>query len=86
LEGTTRRVRCPDARRSRHRRSLFPFGNALALEKEIPGARLLALERVGHEMPPRALWDVVVPTILRHTSAALRADHDPKEVPMQTSD
>jgi len=59
---------------------LFPFGNALALEKEIPGARLLALERVGHEMPPRALWDVVVPTILGHTSSAPRAD--PEEAPM----
>lgn len=47
---------------------LFPYGNALALEREIPGARLLPLERVGHEMPPRALWDVVIPAILRHTS------------------
>jgi pimeloyl-ACP methyl ester carboxylesterase len=65
---------------------LFPFGNALALEKEIPGARLLALERVGHEMPPRALWEVVVPAILRHTSSAPRADHDLEEAPMQTSD
>jgi pimeloyl-ACP methyl ester carboxylesterase len=65
---------------------LFPFGNAVALEEEIPGARLLALERVGHEVPPRALWDVVVPAILRHTSSAPRADHDLKKSPMQTSD
>jgi len=49
---------------------VFPYGNAVALEKEIPGARLLTLERVGHEMPPRALWDVVVPAILRHTWSA----------------
>lgn len=47
---------------------LFPYGNALALEKEIPGASLLPLERVGHETPPRAVWDVAVPAILRHTS------------------
>lgn len=47
---------------------LFPYGNALALEREIPGASLLPLERVGHETPPRAAWDVVIPRILRHTS------------------
>jgi pimeloyl-ACP methyl ester carboxylesterase len=46
---------------------VFPLGHALALEKEIPGARLLVLERTGHELP-RAAWDVVVPAILRHTS------------------
>jgi pimeloyl-ACP methyl ester carboxylesterase len=46
---------------------MYPYGNAVALANEIPGAQLLALERVGHETPPRALWDVV-PTILRHTS------------------
>jgi len=46
---------------------VFPLGHALALEKEIPGARLLALERTGHELP-RAAWGVVVPAILRHTS------------------
>lgn len=49
---------------------LFPYGNALALEKEIPTAGLLALERVGHETPPRAVWDVVVSAILEHTSGA----------------
>jgi pimeloyl-ACP methyl ester carboxylesterase len=46
---------------------VFPLGHALALEKEIPGARLLVLEQTGHELPP-AVWDVVVPAILRHTS------------------
>jgi pimeloyl-ACP methyl ester carboxylesterase len=45
----------------------FPHGNALALADEIPGARLLTLERTGYELP-RAVWDVVVPAILRHTS------------------
>src|ERR687889_1896344 len=44
---------------------MYPYGNAVALAKEIPGAQLLALERVGHEVPHRALWDVV-PAILRH--------------------
>jgi pimeloyl-ACP methyl ester carboxylesterase len=47
--------------------SLFPLGHALALEKEIPAAELLVLERTGHELP-RAVWDIVVPAMLRHTS------------------
>lgn len=47
---------------------LFPMAHALALTKEIPGAQLLPLERVGHEVPPRAVWNVVVPALLRHTS------------------
>jgi pimeloyl-ACP methyl ester carboxylesterase len=46
---------------------VFPLGHGLALENEIPGARLLVLEQIGHELP-RAVWDVVVPAILRHTS------------------
>jgi pimeloyl-ACP methyl ester carboxylesterase len=49
---------------------MYPYGNAVALAKEIPDAQLLALERVGHEVPHRALWDVVVPAILRHTASA----------------
>jgi pimeloyl-ACP methyl ester carboxylesterase len=49
---------------------MYPYGNAVALAKEIPGAQLLALERVGHEVPPRSLWDVVVPAILQHTASA----------------
>jgi pimeloyl-ACP methyl ester carboxylesterase len=49
---------------------MYPYGNAVALAKEISGAQLLALERVGHEVPHRALWDVVVPAILRHTASA----------------
>jgi pimeloyl-ACP methyl ester carboxylesterase len=46
----------------------FQLGHALALEREIPGARLVRVERMGHELP-RAAWDVVVPEILRHTAA-----------------
>lgn len=45
----------------------FPYGNGQALAKEIPGARLLPLEGMGHELPP-AVWDVVVPAIVRHTA------------------
>ena len=49
---------------------MYPYANAVALAKEIPGAQLLALERVGHEVPHRALWEVVVGAILRHTASA----------------
>jgi pimeloyl-ACP methyl ester carboxylesterase len=47
---------------------LFPFGHGEALAREIPGAQLVALEGVGHEFPPRQVWDVVVPAILKHTA------------------
>jgi pimeloyl-ACP methyl ester carboxylesterase len=47
---------------------LFPYGHAVALAEEIPGAEVLALEQTGHEYFPRATWEVVVPAILRHTA------------------
>jgi pimeloyl-ACP methyl ester carboxylesterase/SAM-dependent methyltransferase len=47
---------------------LFPYGHAEALAREIPAARLLPLEGVGHQMPPPGAWDVVIPAILQHTS------------------
>jgi pimeloyl-ACP methyl ester carboxylesterase len=46
---------------------LFPYGHAEALADEIPGARLLPLEGVGHEVPPTPLWGRVVAAILEHT-------------------
>ena len=49
---------------------LFPYGHAEALAAEIPGARLLPLQGVGHEMPPRPVWDQVVVAILDHTERA----------------
>lgn len=39
---------------------LFPFGHGEALAREIPGARLVALQGMGHQMPPPDLWDTVV--------------------------
>ncbi len=41
---------------------LFPIGNGEALAREIPGARLVRLPGIGHELPPRA-WDAVVEAI-----------------------
>jgi pimeloyl-ACP methyl ester carboxylesterase len=46
---------------------VFPPGHGAALAAEIPGAELLLLEGVGHELP-RWTWDVAVPSILEHTA------------------
>lgn len=43
---------------------LFPFAHGEALAREIPGARLVPLTGMGHQMPPRRLWDVVIPEIV----------------------
>jgi pimeloyl-ACP methyl ester carboxylesterase len=47
---------------------LLPIAHGEALAAEIPGARLLRLEGMGHQFPPRPLWDQIVPAILEHTS------------------
>jgi pimeloyl-ACP methyl ester carboxylesterase len=49
---------------------LFPYAHAEALAAEIPGARLLPLAGVGHEYPPPATWDEIVPAILRLATAS----------------
>jgi pimeloyl-ACP methyl ester carboxylesterase len=46
---------------------LFPLAHGEALAREIRGARLVRLQGMGHEPPPRALWDMVVPAIVEHT-------------------
>jgi pimeloyl-ACP methyl ester carboxylesterase len=46
---------------------LFPIGNGEALAREIPGARLVRLSGVGHELPPRA-WAAVVAAVAAATS------------------
>ncbi|WP_129668969.1 alpha/beta fold hydrolase [Phytoactinopolyspora endophytica] len=48
---------------------LFPIGHGEALAREIPGARFIPLEGVGHEFPPPVVWGVVVPEILDHPEA-----------------
>jgi pimeloyl-ACP methyl ester carboxylesterase len=47
---------------------LFPFGHGEALASGIPGARLLPLAGVGHQVPPRAWWTTVIAAMLRHTA------------------
>jgi pimeloyl-ACP methyl ester carboxylesterase len=49
--------------------SVLPYLHGVALEKEIPDARLLTLEETGHELPFR-VWDVVIAGILKHTSGS----------------
>jgi pimeloyl-ACP methyl ester carboxylesterase len=46
---------------------VLPYGNGVALANDIPGAELLTVEHMGHELP-RAVWDLVVAAILEHTS------------------
>lgn len=54
---------------------LFPVGNAHALAREIPGARLELRDGVGHEFPERA-WDNVLRALRRHRDAVDSATSD----------
>ncbi len=49
---------------------MFPLEHGRAVANEIPGAKLLVLERTGHEYPPPPTWDVVVPAILDQSDAS----------------
>jgi pimeloyl-ACP methyl ester carboxylesterase len=42
----------------------FPADHAREMVEKIPGARLVWLEGVGHEFPPRAVWEIVLREIL----------------------
>jgi pimeloyl-ACP methyl ester carboxylesterase len=46
---------------------LFPIAHGEALAAAIPNARLLPLGGMGHQVPPRPVWDQVIPAILDHT-------------------
>ena len=47
--------------------SVIPYAHGVALSKDIEGASLLTIEGNGHELP-RGVWDIVAPSILRHTA------------------
>jgi pimeloyl-ACP methyl ester carboxylesterase len=49
---------------------MFPLPHGQALAAEIPGASFVQLEGMGHEMPPPALWDQVVTSLVRHTATS----------------
>ncbi|ADG80100.1 Alpha/beta hydrolase fold protein OS=Tsukamurella paurometabola (strain ATCC 8368 / DSM / CCUG 35730 / CIP 100753 / JCM 10117 / KCTC 9821 / NBRC 16120 /NCIMB 702349 / NCTC 13040) OX=521096 GN=Tpau_3521 PE=4 SV=1 [Tsukamurella paurometabola] len=42
---------------------MFPLPHGEALAAMIPGARLLRLDGVGHEVPPPSVWSEVIPAI-----------------------
>jgi pimeloyl-ACP methyl ester carboxylesterase len=46
---------------------LFPPAHGEALAREIPGARLLVIDGLGHELP-RWAWDHVLPALIAMTS------------------
>ena len=46
---------------------VLPHAHGVALSKEIPGARLLTIEGMGHEIP-RGAWPRIVGAILEHTA------------------
>jgi pimeloyl-ACP methyl ester carboxylesterase len=54
---------------------LFPLPHGQALARLIPGAELLVVDGMGHELP-RWTWDTTVPAILAHTAAADRVSAD----------
>jgi pimeloyl-ACP methyl ester carboxylesterase len=47
---------------------VFPLGHGRALQRQIPGAELLILEKTGHDVPP-PVWNVFVPKLVQHTAA-----------------
>ncbi len=47
---------------------LFPREHGQALAAAIPGASLIELDGVGHELPPPHTWDLVVDALVEHTS------------------
>lgn len=53
---------------------VFPLPHGEALRDAIPGAELLILEGVGHDVP-RPLWDVFVSALVRHTGGGQDRRH-----------
>jgi pimeloyl-ACP methyl ester carboxylesterase len=47
---------------------MFPLPHGRALADAIPGATLLVVPGMGHEVPLPETWDLVVPAMLRHTT------------------
>jgi pimeloyl-ACP methyl ester carboxylesterase len=48
---------------------LFPLAHGRALAKAIPGAQLIELDGVGHQLPPPRTWDFVVDALIDHTAS-----------------
>jgi pimeloyl-ACP methyl ester carboxylesterase len=48
---------------------VLPYPHAVALADEIPGATLLTMEGMGHELP-RGAWPEIIPAIVAHTEGS----------------
>ncbi|QZY28576.1 alpha/beta fold hydrolase [Nocardioides coralli] len=59
-----RRISCPTLVVHGTEDPFFPLPHGEALAAAVPGARLLVVEGMGHEAPPPAAWDTVVPRML----------------------
>lgn len=46
---------------------MFPPAHGKALADAIPGARLVELDDVGHQLPPPHLWPRLIDTLIDHT-------------------
>jgi pimeloyl-ACP methyl ester carboxylesterase len=68
LDSRVRRIAAPTLVLHGSHDPLFPLPHGEALAREIPGARLVVLEGMGHEVPPPPLWDQVVAAMLDHTA------------------
>jgi pimeloyl-ACP methyl ester carboxylesterase len=53
---------------------LLPLAHGRALADAIPGARLIELDGVGHQLPPPRTWDRVVDALIEHTESEAPAD------------
>ncbi|WP_426514380.1 alpha/beta fold hydrolase [Dactylosporangium sp. McL0621] len=60
LDGTSAYIRCPTVVLHGSHDPLFPPEHGRALAAAIPGARYVELPGMGHEVPPRPLWDQVI--------------------------
>jgi pimeloyl-ACP methyl ester carboxylesterase len=49
---------------------LFPLPHGEALAEAIPGARLVVVEGLGHQMPPPAAWPIIVPALVEISALA----------------
>lgn len=49
---------------------MFPLAHGKALAAGIPGARLIELDDVGHQLPPLHTWTLLVDELIKHTGQA----------------
>lgn len=49
---------------------MFPPTHGRALADAIPGARLVELDDVGHQLPPPHTWELLVDTLIQHSARA----------------